>query len=90
MNIGIDMMGGDYAPLEAARGIQLYLSGHNIPANLVLIGDKIQVEKILAELGVPLNNIEVVHAEQVIGMHEHPTKTLRENQNLLLLLVFSY
>ena len=78
MNIGIDMMGGDYAPLEAARGIQLYLSGHNIPANLVLIGDKIQVEKILAELGVPLNNIEVVHAEQVIGMHEHPTKTLRE------------
>ena len=36
MNIGIDMMGGDFAPLEAVKGVQLYLSGHNIPANLPL------------------------------------------------------
>ena len=26
MNIGLDMMGGDFAPLEAVKGIQLYLS----------------------------------------------------------------
>ncbi len=46
MNIGIDMMGGDFAPLEAVKGVQLYLSGHNIPATLILIGDKAQVEKL--------------------------------------------
>ena len=26
MNIGIDMMGGDYAPLEAVKGIARYFS----------------------------------------------------------------
>ena len=39
MRIGIDMMGGDFAPLEAVKGIRLYLSGHTVPAQLVLIGD---------------------------------------------------
>jgi glycerol-3-phosphate acyltransferase PlsX len=80
MNIGIDMMGGDYAPLEAVRGIQLYLSGHNIPADLVLIGNKEAIEKLLAEYQVAPAHIRVVHAEQEIGMHEHPTKALREKQ----------
>lgn len=25
MNIGIDMMGGDFAPLEAVKGVKLFL-----------------------------------------------------------------
>ncbi|MEK7224171.1 MAG: phosphate acyltransferase PlsX, partial [Bacteroidota bacterium] len=80
MNIGIDMMGGDYAPLEAVKGVQLYLSGHTIPASLLLIGDKDQIEKLLAEHNIPTEHIKVVHAEQVIGMQEHPTKALKEKQ----------
>lgn len=80
MNIGIDMMGGDYAPLEAVKGIQLYLSDNNTPANLILIGDKEQIEILLAEQNLPAENIRIVHAEQVIGMHEHPTKALKEKQ----------
>ena len=80
MNIGIDMMGGDFAPLEAVKGIQLYLSGHNIPANLVLIGDKEKIDTLLSEYNIPAENLEVVHAEQIIGMHEHPTKALKEKQ----------
>jgi len=27
MNIGIDMMGGDFAPLEAVKGVKLFLEG---------------------------------------------------------------
>jgi glycerol-3-phosphate acyltransferase PlsX len=80
MKIGIDMMGGDYAPLEAVKGIQLYLSAHNIPADLVLIGDKEQVEKLLAEHQVAPEHIQVVHADQVIDMHEHPTRAMKEKQ----------
>ena len=34
MNIGLDMMGGDYAPREAAKGIHLYLTETKSPANL--------------------------------------------------------
>ena len=57
MNIGIDMMGGDFAPLEAVKGIQLYLSGHNIPAKLVLIGDKEQIDTLLTEHNIPAENL---------------------------------
>ena len=80
MNIGIDMMGGDFAPLEAVKGVQLYLSGHNIPAGLVLIGNKPEIEQLLAEHNIPAQHIKVVHAEQVIDMHEHPTKALKEKK----------
>ena len=80
MTIGIDMMGGDFAPLEAVKGVHLYLSAQKIPADLVLIGDKEQIEKLLDEHQVPLNHINIVHAEQVIDMHEHPAKALKEKQ----------
>jgi glycerol-3-phosphate acyltransferase PlsX len=80
MNIGIDMMGGDYAPLEAVKGIQLYLAAGEPPVNLVLIGDRRQVEELLVAHAVSTEQISVVHAEQVIGMHEHPTKALKEKQ----------
>lgn len=80
MNIGIDMMGGDFAPLEAVKGIQLYLSANDNAATLFLIGDKEQIEKLLADFSYPLNQIKIVHAEQVIDMHEHPAKALKEKQ----------
>ena len=80
MTIGIDMMGGDYAPLEAVKGVQQYLSGHNVPAHLTLIGNKAEIEKLLATHPLPATNITIVHAEQVIDMHEHPTKALKEKK----------
>jgi phosphate acyltransferase len=80
MNIGIDMMGGDFAPLEAVKGVLQYLSGHNIPATLVLLGDQPQLEKLLAEHKVPLQQVKIVHAPQVIDMHDQPTKALKEKQ----------
>lgn len=80
MVIGIDMMGGDYAPLEAVKGIGLYLSGHNIPATLLLIGNKEQIDTLVAKHAIPTAGISVVHADQVIDMHEHPTKALKEKQ----------
>ena len=80
MNIGLDMMGGDFAPLEAVKGIQLYLSKQNDPANLFLIGDQQQTASLLSEHKIPADKIKVIHAEQVIGMNEHPTKALKEKQ----------
>lgn len=80
MVIGIDMMGGDYAPLEAIKGIRQYLAEANSPARLLLIGDKTTIDTLLQEHQVPADKLQVVHAEQVIDMHEHPTKALKEKQ----------
>jgi glycerol-3-phosphate acyltransferase PlsX len=80
MNIGIDMMGGDFAPLEAVKGVSEYLSGHNIPAHLILIGDQPQVEELLSQYKISKDHYTVVHASQIIDMNEHPTKALKEKQ----------
>jgi len=80
LTIGIDMMGGDYAPLEAVKGIHSYLSDHTVPVTLSLIGDKPKIETLLAEHKVPAEQISIVHADEVIDMHEHPTKALKEKQ----------
>jgi phosphate acyltransferase len=78
MKIGIDMMGGDFAPLEAIKGIQQYAADE--PAHLVLIGDKEKITPLLSEYPIPKDRYTVVHASQVIDMHEHPTKALKEKQ----------
>ncbi|HEY4286041.1 MAG TPA: phosphate acyltransferase PlsX [Puia sp.] len=80
MNIGLDMMGGDFSPLEAVRGIQLYLAETKTPAKLWLVGDESQIEPLLREYSIPADAVTVVHASQVIGMHEHPTRALKEKQ----------
>jgi glycerol-3-phosphate acyltransferase PlsX len=80
MKIGLDMMGGDYAPLEAAKGISLYLAGQGNPDSLVLIGDEEQITPLIREHGLPAAKLRIVHAPQVIDMHEHPTKALKEKQ----------
>jgi len=80
MNIGIDMMGGDFAPLEAVKGLKLYLSTSIPAASLYLIGDETLVNPLLEEHQVTSPNLHLVHAPEVIGYHEHPTKALKEKQ----------
>ncbi|PZR27845.1 MAG: phosphate acyltransferase PlsX [Citrobacter freundii] len=80
MNIGLDMMGGDLAPLEAVKGVLKYLDEEKNPATLFLIGDQPQVEQLLEEHKVPREHLHLIHSEQVIDMHEHPTKALKEKQ----------
>jgi phosphate acyltransferase len=80
MNIGLDMMGGDLAPLEAVKGVKQYLEEEKSPASLVLIGNNDSLTGLLAEHALPDGPTKIVHAEQVIDMHEHPTKALKEKQ----------
>ncbi len=82
MNIGLDMMGGDYAPLEAIKGIALYLSAAdtNTDVKLTLIGKQDAINNLLLSHNSPAGAVFVVHAEQEIEMHEHPTKALKEKQ----------
>lgn len=79
MKIGIDMMGGDFAPLEAIKGIQQYIKEGR--AELVLIGNEEKITPLLLEFAIPHLAYTVVHASQVIDMHDHPTKALKEKQH---------
>ena len=80
MNIGLDMMGGDFAPLEAVKGIQLFLSGAVTSVNIYCIGDEAVVKPLMEEHQVSSPYLHFIHAPEVIGYHEHPTKALKEKQ----------
>jgi len=90
MNIGLDMMGGDFAPLEAARGLRLYLSEKAAGVSLFLFGDEQILKPLLSQEGIGNEYLPVVHAPQVIGMHEHPTKALKEKQQSSIAVGFHY
>jgi phosphate acyltransferase len=82
MKIGIDMMGGDFAPLEAIKGVQEYFAEHpGHPVHVVLLGDEEKIKPLLTDHPLPQEAYTIVHAPQVIDMHEHPTKALKEKQH---------
>lgn len=81
MKIGIDIMGGDFAPEATISGAILAYNELPKEVRLVLIGDK---ETILAGLkakGSDPENFEIVHTTEVIGMGEHPTKAFTQKPN---------
>ena len=81
MNIALDMMGGDFAPVEAVKGVALFVSKPHPEVNLILIGGEEKIKLLLSENGVTGENISIIHASQVIEMHEHPTKALKEKKH---------
>lgn len=78
IKIGLDMMGGDFAPLEALKGVADFFSENQKDVQLVLIGDEEKIKLHLDEINLDLGNCVFVDAPQVIEMHEHPTKALKE------------
>jgi phosphate acyltransferase len=76
MRIGLDIMGGDFAPEATTLGA-VAASGE-LPAGsvLVLIGDKEQILSIFKRENVDPGQFEIIHADEVIGMGEHPTKAI--------------
>ncbi len=78
MKIGIDMMGGDFAPLEAVKGVKEYLSSHPTTSDLFLIGNRDEINPLLDSIGISTSHINIVHAAQVIDMHDHPARALKE------------
>jgi len=91
MNIALDMMGGDYAPLETIKGVKLFLSeNQNEEVELTLIGDENKLLPLLDEYKVSSEKITVVHASEVIEMQEHPTKALKEKQQSSISIGFHF
>ncbi len=80
VKIALDMMGGDFAPLQAAKGVSSYLNNQDQPAHLMLLGRQHELEPLLIEHAIAPAHYTIVDAPEIIEMHEHPTKALKEKQ----------
>lgn len=77
MRIGIDIMGGDFAPQTTTEGAilaQQELSN----VELVLIGDEFKISSILEDKGADKSKFSIVHTTEMIGMGEHPIKAFKQ------------
>ena len=74
MKIGLDIMGGDFAPEATTKGAILAYKQLPPHVKLVLIGDADLFVPILQSSGVSPDNFEIIHSTEVIEMGENPTK----------------
>lgn len=81
MRIGLDIMGGDYAPKSAVLGAIKALNHLSTEDKLVLFGDRNTILQILAEHQCDSALFDIVHTDEVIGMSEHPTKAISQKPN---------
>ena len=80
IRIGIDIMGGDYAPSATIEGSILALHSQK-EVDLVLIGDEPLILEELKKNKIGPQSFSIVHAPDNIEMGEHPTKALLKKPN---------
>ena len=81
MKIGLDIMGGDFAPKAIVLGAIEACKALSAGQQLVLIGDKEVALNILQENNFSPDHFEFVHTTEVIGMEEHPTRAIVQKPN---------
>ncbi len=81
MKIGIDILGGDFAPEANISGAILAKKELPNDVRLVLIGDREQISSGLSSFGENVDDYEIVHAPDVITMHDHPTRAIPQKPN---------
>lgn len=81
MKIGIDILGGDFAPDANISGAILAKKELPNDVRLVLIGDREQISSGLSSFGENVEDFDIVHAPDVITMHDHPTRAIPQKPN---------
>src|SRR5665647_48119 len=81
MRIGLDVMGGDFAPDAIIEGAVDSLQHLSVNEKLVLIGDEVSIYRKLREMKIEPSLFEIVHTTQVIEMGDHPAKAFSQKKN---------
>ncbi len=79
IKVVLDAMGGDYAPAEPVKAAVDAVAGRK-DIKVILVGRKEVVEAELAKYNYPEEQIEVVHAEEVIETAEPPVNAIRRKK----------
>ena len=78
IRIGLDVMGGDYAPGAIIAGATLARQLLSKDVQILLIGKQPVIEKLLRKNNVNTSEFEIVHASEVIEMGDHPAKAFSQ------------
>ncbi len=90
IRIGLDTMGGDFAPEAAVKGAIMALDAIGDDCRIVLFGDDNLIREILAEEGCPPDKFDIVATTEVIEMHEHPVRAFQQKSDSSLAVGFRH
>jgi glycerol-3-phosphate acyltransferase PlsX len=79
MKIVVDAMGGDYAPENIIAGVVDAIKEFKV--SIVLVGQQDRIEAELKKYSYPHDHIEIVHAPEVVAMHDHAAVAIRQKRN---------
>ena len=79
MNIILDAMSGDKAPVEIVKGAAMAKA--RLGVDLTLVGQREVVLRCARENGLSLDGIRIEHAEGVITMEDDPISVVRAKRN---------
>lgn len=80
IKVAVDAMGGDHAPAEIVKGsIEAVQTSDKL--KVYLVGQKDAIEAELSKYSYPEQQVEVVHAQEVIEMAEPPVMAIRRKKD---------
>ncbi len=81
MKIILDAMGGEFAPAAPVMGA--VQAAKDFGAQITLVGREAEILQALKEQGIETlpEGITIVHAEQVVDVHEDPTAAVRKQKD---------
>jgi len=89
IRIGLDAMGGDFAPLEAIRGSMQAVNMFGDKIRITLIGDNTSILAALKEAGGDEALFDIVHTDEVISYNDHPAKAIMQKKNSSIVVGFA-
>lgn len=79
MKVIVDAFGGDNAPQEIIKGARL--AADELGYDIVLVGDEEKIKGEAIKNNVSIENMQIVHAPDVISMEDAPTDILKSKNN---------
>ncbi len=88
--IGVDAMGGDFAPEAVVSGAVLALDAVDKDTRIVLFGDRDRIVELLEKEGIDQERFDIVATSQTIEMNEHPTQAFSKKPDSSIVVGFGY
>ncbi|MEC8853361.1 MAG: phosphate--acyl-ACP acyltransferase, partial [Bacteroidota bacterium] len=90
MRIGVDIIGGDYAPQKTVHGAILALKEIPESTKITLFGRESEILFYLKKHKIAADKFTIIDCTEVIKMGEHPTKAFKQKPNSSISKGFSY
>jgi len=85
IKIGVDAMGGDFAPKETVEGVNIAIK-NNKDINIVLYGNEDEIKQYL----LPNERISIIHTTEYVSMGEKdPISVVRNNKTASIILAMN-